>query len=56
VFRLYYHLRAESGLLREYAVVEVFQREALVIPKSRLEGIKQISVHFLGYTQTHDIP
>ena len=55
VFRLYYHLRAESGLLREYAVVEVFQREALVIPKSRLEGIKQISVHFLGYTQTHEV-
>jgi subtilisin family serine protease len=55
VFRLYYHLKKPDGMLSEYAVIDVFQRNALTFPKEKLEGIKQISVHFLGYTQTYEI-
>jgi subtilisin family serine protease len=55
IFRLYYHLQKPNGLLSEYAVIEVFQRNPLTIPKDKLEDIKQISVHFLGYTQTYEI-
>jgi len=53
--RLFYHLQKPSGILSEYAVIEVFQKEALTIPKEKLEGIKQISVHFLGYTSSYEI-
>jgi subtilisin family serine protease len=55
VFRLYYHLKKPDGMLSEYAVIDVFQKNALVFSKEKLEGIKQISVHFLGYTQTYEI-
>lgn len=55
LYRLYYHLQKTDGLLSEYAVIDVFQKNAWVFPKDKLEGIKQISVHFLGYTQTYEI-
>ena len=55
IFRLYYHLQRPNGVLSEYAVVEVFRKTALTIPKERLEEVKQISVHFLGYTATYEI-
>ncbi|MDR1951640.1 MAG: S8 family serine peptidase [Bacteroidales bacterium] len=55
IFRLYYHLQKPNGMLSEYAVIDVFQKTALIFPKEKLEGIKQISVHFLGYTQTYEI-
>ena len=54
-FRLYYHLQKNNGLLSEYAVIEVFQKDVLTIPKEKLGDIKQISVHFSGYTSTYEI-
>jgi subtilisin family serine protease len=55
ILRLYYHLQKSDNLLSEYAVIEVFQKDALTIPKNKLENIKHISIHFLGYTSTHEI-
>ncbi len=55
-FYLYYHLQKPSGILSEYAVVGVFQKNAFVFQKEQLKDIKHISVHFLGYTQTYELP
>ena len=55
LLRLYYHMQKPDGLLSEYAVINVFQKNVLSFSKTKLKDIKQISVHFLGYTSTYEI-
>ena len=55
VLRLYYHEQKSNGILSEYSVINVFQKNVLTINKSKFKDIKQITVHFLGYTQSYEI-
>jgi len=55
ILRLYYNLQKTNGILSEYAVINVFQKNVLTISKNKLKDVKQISVHFLGYTSTYEI-
>ncbi|HBX52289.1 MAG: hypothetical protein A2275_11405 [Bacteroidetes bacterium RIFOXYA12_FULL_35_11] len=47
---LYYHIQDKNGFIEKYAVIEVYQAEALAIPFSVLENNKTLRVHFKGYT------
>jgi len=55
---LYYHIQNQDRWLKKYGVVEVQQRDALLIPKKGFDDMKLrpgdiLRVHFRGYTATY---
>ena len=55
IYRLFYHIENTQGILSEYAVVNVFQKEALRILKKEFSESKYLRVYFLGYTETYKL-
>ena len=47
---LYYHIEGKDGVIKEYYVVKVIQKEVLNLDKSKFEKGDKIMVHFRGYT------
>jgi hypothetical protein len=52
---LYYNIQEETGLLKQYYVIEVFQEEAVSIPLSGLKNGDRINVHYKGYTNYYEV-
>lgn len=47
---LYYHIENSKGILDKYAVISVYQKEALKILLNELNNGEILRVHYLGYT------
>jgi serine protease AprX len=47
--KVYYHIRKPDGVLQEYALVEPYQREVLLISKDKLQDGNKLAVFYNGY-------
>ncbi|MFH2141842.1 MAG: S8 family serine peptidase [Bacteroidota bacterium] len=52
---LYYHIQNEKGIIDYYAVINVYQNEALKIYLPDIKGKKIIRVHYKKYTEEYQI-
>lgn len=52
---LYYNIQGNTGLLKQYFVIEVFQEKAVSIPLSGLKKGDRINAHYKGYTNYYEV-
>ena len=52
-FYLYYNIKDENGILKDYWLIDVYQQKAAVIDLSKISGSK-ITAHYRGFTNSYD--
>jgi len=52
---LYYHIKNEYGYIEKYWLIDVYQQKAVVFDLEEINGYKEITVHYKGFTDSYKL-
>jgi subtilisin family serine protease len=52
---LYYNIKDENGIIKDYWLIDVYQQKAAVIDLSKISDAKKITAHFKGFTNYYNL-